>query len=139
MWPRQIEFMLGCWLMLSPFIFRHPSDALWLWVTDLSCGAAVLFLSLLSYARGYRYVHLATIGICLWLVLFGYFHQAYPTSPALQNDMLLGLLLMMLAIIPNEATLPPPSWRNTPPPKVLLYPEPAALSEREAQVQQRIP
>jgi hypothetical protein len=30
----------------------------------------------------------------------------------LQNDLLTGLLLLMLAIVPNEASLPPQAWRE---------------------------
>lgn len=114
MWARTVEFMLGCWLIISPFIFRLPADQTSLWLNDMSCGFAVVVISLLSYAPRLRYLHLATAGAALWLALFGYFYQPYPTPPSLQNDILVGLLLMMFAIIPNEATLPPPSWRNAP-------------------------
>ena len=132
MWARTVEFMLGCWLLVSPFIFRHPADQSSFWVNDISCGSAVVTISLLSYAPRLRYLHLAIVGVSLWLILFGYFYQPYPTPPALQNNILVGLLLIMFAIVPNEATLPPPSWRNAPPDKVLLYPEPPAFSERQA-------
>ena len=132
MWARNIELMLGCWLIASPFVFRHLADQSSLWINDISCGSAVVVISLLSYAPRLKYVHLATAGVSLWLMLFGYFYQGYPTPPALQNDILVGLLLMMFAIIPNETTLPPPSWRNAPSDNVLLYPEPPALSERQA-------
>jgi len=133
MWARTVEFMLGCWLIISPFIFRHSAEQSSLWFNDMSCGSAVVVISLLSFAPRLRYAHLATAAVSLWLILFGYFYQAYPAPPPLQNDILIGLLLMMLAIIPNEATLPPPSWRDAPSDKVLLYPEPAALSERQAE------
>jgi hypothetical protein len=36
----------------------------------------------------------------------------YPTPPALQNDLLVGVLLLMFAILPSEASLPPRSWRD---------------------------
>jgi hypothetical protein len=36
----------------------------------------------------------------------------YPTPVALQNDLMLGLLLLMFAIVPNEASLPPEKWRD---------------------------
>ena len=124
MWPRIVEFMLGSWLLISPFIFHHAPDQRLLWITDMGCGSAVVAISLLSYAPGFRYLHLATVGVSLWLISFGYFYQPYPTPPASQNDILTGLLLAMFAIIPNEATLPPPSWRDAPPDKLLLYPEP---------------
>jgi SPW repeat len=138
MWARTVEFMLGCWIIISPFVFRHPADQSSLWVTDVSCGFAVVVISLLSYAPRLRYLHPGTAGVSLWLVLFGYFYQTHPTPAPLQNDILVGLLLMMFAIVPNESTLPPPSWRHAPSDTVLLYPEPPALSERLAVEEQKV-
>ena len=132
MWARTVEFMLGCWLMLSPFIFRHPADHSALWANDMACGAAVIVISLVSHGSLSRYLHLATAGVALWLFFFGYFYRPYPTPPPLQNDILAGLLLLIFAVIPNQAALPPRSWRYAPSEKVLLYPEPPALSERQA-------
>jgi hypothetical protein len=47
-----------------------------------------------------------------WLIAFGRFQQSPPLPPALQNDLVVGLLLLMFAIIPNEASLPPRAWRR---------------------------
>ena len=112
MWPRVAEVMLGCWLVLSPFIFRHAAEQWGLWLNDMSCGAAAVTLALLACWPPCRYAHLAIIGVGFWLVGFGYLGSPYPTPPALQNDILVGLLLMMFAILPTEASLPPPSWRD---------------------------
>lgn len=30
MWARVVEVMLGCWLAVSPFVFRHSADERWL-------------------------------------------------------------------------------------------------------------
>jgi len=68
--------------------------------------------SLLSFAPGFRYAHLLTAAVALWLVGFGYFGGGAGPPPALQNDLLVGLTLLMLAILPSEAHLPPPAWRD---------------------------
>jgi hypothetical protein len=112
MWARVMEVMLGCWLAISPFIFRHPASDWKLWANDLACACAVVALALLSFWRPLKHAHLAVAAVALWLMGFGYFASPHPLAPALQNDLLVGLLLVMLAIIPNEANLPPQGWRD---------------------------
>lgn len=112
MWPRVVEVMLGLWLAASPFVFRHDSGATAYWSNDLLCALLVVVFGLLSFAERFRLAHLATIGVGLWLIGFGYLASPYPAPVALQNNVVLGLLLVMFAIIPNEASLPPRPWRE---------------------------
>ncbi len=112
MWPRVVEVMLGAWLAVSPFIFNHPAEEWWLWANDFSSSFAVIVLALLSHWRPLRYAHLLIAGVGLWLMGFGYFASPHPLPPALQNDLLMGMLLVMFATLPNEADLPPSSWRD---------------------------
>ena len=106
MWARVIEVMLGFWLAMSPFIFRHVPEERALWFNDLFSASIVIVLALISFWPPLRFAHLANLLVAGWLIAFGYF-ASYPTPPALQNDIVVGLLLMMFAIIPNQATLPP--------------------------------
>lgn len=112
MWARVIEVTLGCWLVLSPFIFRHATDQAMHWINDLCCGFAVATLALLSFWHPTRHAHLVTCGIALWLIGVGLFASPYPAPPALQNNIVVGLLLLIFAIIPDEASLPPSPWRD---------------------------
>jgi hypothetical protein len=112
MWARIVEVMLGCWLIVSPFIFNHPTEKSAWWINDLSSGFALITLALFSFWRPMRHAHLAIVLLGLWLIGFAYLAAPYPTPPGLQNDLMLGLLLLMFAIIPNEASLPPEKWRD---------------------------
>ena len=117
MWGRVVEIMLGLWLTLSPFIFGHYPSNIALWTNDLLCGAAVVLLASLSFwtwsVLGFmRYAHLGILGVGGWLTIFGYVSSGYPAAPGYQNAMLVGLILLVVAIIPNHASLPPPSWRR---------------------------
>jgi len=112
MWPRVVEVMLGIWLLLSPFIFCHDLDRVLQWSVDLTVGTAVVLLGLFSFWETTRHAHLLTILAGLALASFGYFAEPYPTPPVLQNDLLIGLFLVMFAVIPNESTQPPVTWRE---------------------------
>jgi hypothetical protein len=112
MWPRVVEVMLGVWLALSPFIFGHLPEEAWRWGTDFGASTAVILLALLSFWTPLRHIHLANFLVGLWLVFFGWYWEGYPAPPALQNDIVTGLLLLMFAIIPNEASRPPKAWRE---------------------------
>lgn len=117
MWGRAVEVMLGLWLVLSPFIFRHFEDGGWLWVNDMVCGGAVVvvalaaMLALLWWPR-LRYVHLAILVVGAWLAGFGYVAGGHPSEGGYQNEILVGLTLMFIALIPTEANVPPVSWRR---------------------------
>jgi hypothetical protein len=112
MWARVTEVMLGCWLAMSPFIFRHGPEDRVLWVNDLLSATVVIALALVSFWSPLRLAHLVSFVIGLWLIAFGLWASPYPAPPALQNDIVLGILLMMFSILPNQASLPPRPWRK---------------------------
>lgn len=112
MWARIIEVMLGCWLAMSPFIFHHGAEDGALWFNDLISALIVIVLALVSFWPPLRFAHVGNLAIALWLIAFGFWASPYPTPPALQNDIIVGLLLLMFAIVPNEATRPPRPWRD---------------------------
>ena len=112
MWARVAEVMLSIWLWISPFIFQYPSHETFLWVNDFICGSLVMLFALFSFWHPLRKLHLATIGIALWLWGIGYTDFPGKTSIPLQNSVVLGLLLFMLAMIPTQAKQPPYAWRE---------------------------
>ncbi len=112
MWARIIEVMLGCWLAMSPFIFRHSAQDKILWFNDLFAALVVIVLALVSFWPPLRFAHVASLVVALWLIAFGCLASPYPPSPALQNDIVVGLVLLMFAIVPNKATRPPQSWQD---------------------------
>ena len=102
MWPRIVELMLGMWLLASPFIFRHSDAEAGFWRTDLTTGFAVIVLSFLSYSKRFGAAHLVTAVVGLFLIAYGYLAPD-PRPAAAQNEIIIGLLLAMTAIIPNRA------------------------------------
>lgn len=112
MWSRVIEAMLGVWLSLSPFIFRHADDKLWLWVHDLIAATLITTLAILSFWHPMRRAHWAQPVIGIWLIALGFLAAPHPTPPALQNHIMLGLLLIMFGVIPNHASQPPGAWQR---------------------------
>jgi hypothetical protein len=110
MWPRVIELMLGVWLLVSPFVFRDTARAAEYVVNDAVSGAVVVLLSLLAFWRPLRRANLATLAMGLWLASYGYFSAPRPGPPGAQNDLVIGLLLLLFAIIPTDANRPPDTW-----------------------------
>lgn len=113
MWARVAELMIGIWLTLSPFILRHTESLEHFVVIDVAAGSAVVILSLLSFWDRTARAHLVTAALALGLGLFAYFGWDRPGPPAAQNEITVAMLLLLLAIIPNEATRPPKPWRGT--------------------------
>lgn len=113
MWARVVEFMLGCWLAISPFIFAHEHDQIVLWATDWIAAALVIACALLSYWHPTRHAHVLTALVACGLVLIGRFSSTESPSPAQQNEIVIGLVLVMFAIVPNQAFWPPAPWRGT--------------------------
>ena len=112
MWPRVAELMIGCWLVLSPLIFRGTLAVEQFAVVDVAAGGVVIALSLLSFWRRTEWAHFGTGLLALALGVFAYFGFERPAPPAAQNEITVAMILLLLAIIPNEANLPPKPWRH---------------------------
>lgn len=115
MWARIVECMLGCWLLMSPFIFGYEfgpdGDAFEMLICDLTIGAALIVLSLASYWNPTRAAHWLLIPMAVGLLAFGRLATEPPLAPGHQNHIIVGLVLLMIAVVPNEASLPPRAWR----------------------------
>jgi len=112
MWARLFEFMLALWLSVSPFIFRHAADETFLWASDLSCASIIAVLSLASFNKRIEKIHLLNIAVGLWLIAVGAFRAESPPPPAMQNQIVVGLLLLMFAVIPSRSDEPPRAWQR---------------------------
>jgi hypothetical protein len=111
MWARVVETMLACWLALSPLIFRRAEAPASLWAIDLAAAALIALFALASFWPPTRRAHLAILAVALALIAAA-IAAPYPPAPSDQNHVLVGLLLLLFAIVPNEATQPPRSWRS---------------------------
>lgn len=110
MWSRVIEFMLACWLAVSPFIFRHDPEDFFLWAHDLICATLIGVCALVSFNSRLHRAHLLILPIAAWLVARAFLSEP-PPAPALQNHIVVGLLLLMLAVIPCRSSQPPRKWQ----------------------------
>jgi hypothetical protein len=99
--------MLACWLALSPFIFGHPAENVFLWKNDLICGSLVALFALLSFWHRLEKMHLLILPLSLWLVVAAF---SGSPSPAVENHLIVGLLLAMLSLVPSNAESPPRKW-----------------------------
>jgi hypothetical protein len=112
MWARVVEFMLACWLAISPFIFRYPPQETFLWTNDLICACLIALFALLSFWDPLRKIHLLSLGVAFWLLGHGYSTFPSIALPPQENSVVLGLLVLMLAIIPSQSHLHSRSWQE---------------------------
>lgn len=112
MWARTAELMIGCWLLMSPFIFQHSPDDTYLWWGDLAAGSLLILFASLSFWHPTRRVHGLTPLVGLVLIGTGFAAQPHPIPPGLQNYIVVGLLVIMTGIIPSNALMPPEAWEE---------------------------
>jgi len=108
MWGRVVEMMTAVWIALSPFIFRASHDPTIVWADNLIALSIVTFSSI-SLWKPTQHAHLIILGIALGMIIWGR-SSSTPPIPAHQNHIFVGVFLMMIAIIPNNATRPPENW-----------------------------
>jgi hypothetical protein len=104
--------MLGVWMLISPFVFQHPASETNLWANDFVSAGVLILCSLASYWRPFGWAHGLLFPYGAWLICFGRMSQAPPLPGGRQNQVIVGLLLMMFAIIPNHASQPPIDWQR---------------------------
>lgn len=112
MWPRTVELMLGVWLCVSPFVFRGTERVEQFLVVDLTAGSIVIVLSILSFWSRAGWAHFVTAGVAFALAASAYLGWERPGPPAAENEIIVGLTLLLLGILPNHCTQPPAAWRN---------------------------
>lgn len=112
MWARVVEVTLGCWLAISPFIFRHPTEATFLWINDMATGAAVITIALVSIWPRLEKMHYLQLFVAVYLVLVAFLAAPPPPPAPYQNHMTLALLLIIMGVIPTRGTRPPRSWEK---------------------------
>jgi hypothetical protein len=104
--------MIAVWLALSPFIFRYPPGEIFFWINDFVCACLVALFALLSFWHPLRKIHLLTLAIALWLWGLGYRTFPEKTSPSLENSVVIGILLLMLAIVPSRSNQLSYPWQE---------------------------
>lgn len=112
MWGRIIEFMLACWLAVSPFIFGYPFDAIFLWTNDLVCSSLIAFFSLICFYRPLRKMHLCNLLVSFYLIGISVALKDTVPHESIQNYVTLGFLLLMIDLVPTDAEKPPQPWRD---------------------------
>lgn len=111
MWPRTVEVMLALWLVVSPFIFDFGGSRS-LWILTWGTAVLVFVFSLAAFARRFERAHLGTLVVGLTLAVVAYVLSADMRSAPLQNLIVLGLCLAMMAVIPSRCDSPPGKWQE---------------------------
>ena len=110
MWARVVEMATAIWLAVSPWVFYSPpTDSATMWI-DQGIAVAIFLFACFSYWPITRHCHLLTLFIAIGLIAWGRL-DGTPPQPIHQNHIIAGLFLLMIAIIPNDASQPPEVWQ----------------------------
>ena len=112
MWPRVVEVMFGAWLLIVPFVFRGTPEVDRFVPSAVLSGSVIIVASLMAFWHRTAWARFITLAASLWLMGHGYFAAVRPGPPAAQNEITVGLLLILFAILPNETNRPPIGWRG---------------------------
>ena len=112
MWARFFEMGLALWLGFSSFVFNYPNEDPFFIQSDLLAAGFTFLFSLLSFWEPLRKTHLLIFLIAIYLCAVSYSTFPEIALPYQENSIAVGLFLLMLAIVPNRAHLPPRSWRE---------------------------
>ena len=110
MWARTAEAALACWLAVSPFIFQHAADDTYLWANDFISAFLVFLFAVMSWWPPTRHAHVLNLAMGCWLAGAPFVFSPHPPPPAFQNHVMVGLILLIFAIVPNDAELPSRRW-----------------------------
>ena len=111
MWPRVVEVILGCWLAMSPFIFRYGPDETFLWANDFATAAVVVAIGLLGCWPRLEKIHFLQLAVSAYLVVVAFLAAPPPPPAPYQNYVCVGLLLLIVGVLPSRGALPPRSWQ----------------------------
>jgi hypothetical protein len=108
MWARWIELGLGIWLLLCPWIL--PSHAGGERFAIL--GLLTIVASIVSVFRPGGWIHWIVPAAGVALITISVLTAPHPLPPLLQNNVIVGLTLLMLGVVPDRAFEPPRRWRE---------------------------
>lgn len=109
MWPRTTELLLGVWLVVGPWLLDAPAV---LRAHDAVVGLAAACIALLAMRLPTRLVNLWNLVLGAWLVAFPLLWSRAIHSAGAQNELLVGLGLLMFAIIPTRCMQIPAAWQS---------------------------
>lgn len=111
MWARITEILLGIWMLISRFFFSYENLPITP-LSDLIVGICLIIPASLSFIPRLNKLHLLEFFPLIWLF---YVPFSYPTPflPfALQNYVVVALLIFMFVIIPSRASDHPRPWEK---------------------------
>lgn len=109
-WPRIAEMVLAVWLGAAPYWVIRPDDPILL-VHDMILSALIATCSAVAMALKHcQWFNLINVALGFWLVGFAYLFARGIDEVVAQNEILVGLAVAMIAIVPTRSLEPPAEW-----------------------------
>jgi len=97
-----LNVLAGVWLILAPFVLAYgDGDPVW---NDVIFGAATAIIALVRVSGAYRSAWLSWVNALIgaWIVLSAFVLDE--TSTASSNDVIVGVLIVVIALVSISAT-----------------------------------
>jgi hypothetical protein len=93
------NLLAGLWLVIAPFVLARETEGPGYW-NDIVIGVAVALVTLVRMAAPFRTAAFGMVNVILgaWLVAAP-FVLAYSTAAATWNDIIVGCVVMVLALV----------------------------------------
>jgi hypothetical protein len=107
MWPRIAEIVLAFWLLVSFFVLGYDAAHRTLIVLDVVLALLVLGCLARRLVLPGKRMPIGVLAAALTLVLHGFLSSEHPMPLPMQNHLIVGCLLALLALVPSYHEVAP--------------------------------
>lgn len=96
-WPDVANFLLGLWLVASPWVLGYAGETTAAWNVYIF-GAAIAVLAAIAFFAQQKWEHWVSLAIGAWLIVSPWVLAYVALQAALWNQIVIGLVVCVLAI-----------------------------------------
>ncbi len=96
-WPDAVNFLLGLWLVASPWVLGYAAETAAAW-NGYIFGAAIALLAAIAFFAQQKWEHWVSLAMGVWLIVSPWVLTYTALQAAVWNQIVTGLVVCVLAI-----------------------------------------
>lgn len=96
-WQDGINFLLGLWLIVSPWVLGYTADTWPAW-NSYVVGAVIAILAAISLTAHQKWEHWATLAVAAWLIVSPWVLDYTALQTVFWNHIITGVIVGALAL-----------------------------------------